>query len=148
MKKMPMLFDIPVTKTDEEKATEYLSKLQKMNFVGVNMIYLTNYIDGDLSIALGHIKDGYKRYVLSGNWSEQKFTDIVLVIARERKMMIPVVFLQYGMKYDEGKLSREINLEKKKYNGYTETTAKKEKKASVSKEEQELLDYIAKNGGL
>ena len=152
-KEMPKLFNIDIPMTDEERASKFISKLQEMDFVGVNMVYLTNYIDADLSIGLGHIKDGYKRYVATNKWSEEKYLHIVLMIARNREMMIPVVFMKYGIKYDEGKLAREVNLELQKYEKAKKALEEKkeskgEEKNEISKEEQELLDYIARNGGV
>lgn len=142
------LFDLDIPSNDEEKATAYIAKLQENDYVGVNMAYLTNYINADLSIALSHIRERYMAYVLKGKWSEEKFTDVLLVISRDRKMLIPNSFMQYGVKYDEGKLKREVAIEKRKYIPLSEQNNKKEEKENeVSDDEQELLDYIAKHGG-
>lgn len=141
-KKMPTLFDVNIEHPDEVKASKFISMLQSKGFVGKNKVYLQNYINAEISIAFGHIKSNYKTYVIKGGWSEKKFEDIIYVIAKDRQMLIPNVFLRYGIKYDEGKLSREVNLERRKYE--TNSISKKE---TVSNEEQELLDYIAQNGG-
>lgn len=143
MKKMNSLFDVEIIPPEERKASEFINKLTKKGFIGKNKVYLENYINSDLGIAFGHIKNAYKNYVSKGNWSEQKFEDIIYIIAKNRKMLIPNVFIMYGTKYDEGKLTHEVNLERRKYENQV---IKNE--AQVSKEEQELLDYIAKNGGL
>lgn len=167
-KKMSPLFEIPKVKTEDDYATEFIGKLQKMEFVAVNMVYLVNYIDADISIALSHIKEGYKKYVSTNKWSEEKYLHVVLVIARDRQMMIPGVFLKYGAKYDEGKLKREVSSELMKHSQAVKKaeesnedskresnsedsivfSQESESKREISKEEQELLDYIAQNGGM
>lgn len=141
-KKMPGLFELNIEHPDEVKASKFVSKLQEKGFVGKNMVYLKNYINADIGIAFGHIKQNYKTYVIKGGWSERKFEDIIYVIAKDRQMLIPNVFLRYGTKYDDGKLSREVNLERRKYEAAEVKTEKE-----ISSEEQELLDYIAKHGG-
>lgn len=145
--KMPGLFSLNIEDPEEVKSTKFISKLQAMGFVGVNDVYLKNYINADISIAFSHIKQNYKTYVLKGSWSEQKFEDIILVAAKNRKMLIPNVFLSYGIKYDEGKLSREVSIERRKYGNKQNSKAEVKNETSISKEEQELLDYIANNGG-
>lgn len=145
MDKMPKLFEVNIEDKDEIKATKFISKLHDKDFVGVNENYLKNYIDSDLSIALAHIRNGYKKYVCEGNWSEEKFEGVIYVAIRHRQMLIPNVLLKYGMKYDDGELVKEINLEKKRYDKAKSELANK--KNDISKEERELLDYIAKHGG-
>lgn len=142
MKKMNSLFDVEIVAPDDRKAGEFLNKLKEKGFIGKNKIYLENYINSDISIAFGHIKNAYKNYVCKGSWSEEKFEDIIYLIAKNRKMLIPNSFIFYGAKYDEGKLKNEVNIERRKYNQNVKT------ENNISKEEQELLDYIAKNGGL
>jgi len=142
MKNMPKLFDVEIEDKDEVKASKFIGRIQK-EFIDNNEVYLKNYINADIGIAFAHIKTNYKKYVLEAGWSEQKFTEIIYILAKHRKMLIPSVFLSYGSKYDEGKLTKEIQAEKKKY---SINQSKKESKA-VSDEEQELLDYIAKHGG-
>lgn len=141
MNKMPTLFDVNIEHPDEVKASKFISKLQSKGFIGKNEVYLKNYINADMGIAFGHMKTNYKTYVIKGGWSERKFEDIIYLIAKDRQMLIPNVFLRYGAKYDDGKLSKEINLERRKYE------AKNSTKKEISSEEQELLDYIAKHGG-
>jgi len=85
--------------------------------------------------------------VCEAGWDEEKFEGIIYVIAKHRKMLIPSVFLNYGMRYDDGKLTKEIELEKKKYNLNRQRKEELQKEDKKSKEEQELLDYIAKHGG-
>lgn len=145
MDDMPKLFDVDIKDKDEEKATKFISNLQDMGFVGVNETYLKNYIDSDIGIALSHIRNGYKKYVCKGNWSEEKFQEVIYIIVRHRQMLIPAVFLKYGIKYDDGELTKEINLEKRKYSKAVRNEERSEN--SISKEEQDLLDYIAKHGG-
>ena len=141
MKGMPTLFEMNIAKTDEDKASEFVSKLQSKGFVGVNKIYLQNYINADISIAFSHIKTNYIRYVCKGKWSEDKFRDIIYVIAGNRQMLIPNVFLRYGIQYDDGDLAREISVEQRKYEH-------NKSDVSISEEEDELLRYIAENGGM
>lgn len=136
MKGMPTLFDVEVEETDEDKASKFVSKLQSKGFVGVNKVYIQNYINADIKIAFSHIKINYIRYVCNGGWTEDKFEDIIHVIAGKRQMLIPSTFLRYGILYDDGKLTREISQEKRKY----------EDKIDKS-DEDELLAYIARNGG-
>lgn len=157
MDKMPKLFEVNIIDKDEEKTTQFISQLHDKDFVGVNEAYLKNYIDSDLSIALSHIRVGYKKYVIDGNWSEEKYQGVIYMLVRHRQMLTSKSMFDYGNKYDAGKLTREINLEKSKYEKAGIELAKKKAKAKsanketnvdqVSKEEQELLDYIAKNGG-
>lgn len=145
MDDMPKLFEVEIKDKDEEKATKFISKLHDMDFVGVNKAYLENYIDSEISIALSHIRNAYKSHVCEGSWSEEKFQGVMYIIIRHRQMLIPAVFLKYGMRYDDGLLTKEINLEKRKYGQAVASNTKSEE--SISKEEQELLDYIAKHGG-
>lgn len=137
---MPTLFDVNIEDPDEVKASKFISNLQSKGFIGKNKVYLENYINAEIAIAFSHIKLNYKTYVCKGKWTEKKFEDIIYVIAKDRQMLIPNVFLRYGSKYDDGKLTREVNLERRKYE---ETITEKD----MSSEEQELLDYIAKHGG-
>lgn len=133
---IPALFEVVIEDKDEVKATKFLSGLQQKGFIGKNKIYLENYINADMAIAFAHIKQNYKKYVCEGGWSEEKFEDIIIIIAKNRRMLIPSVFLDYGAKYDTGKLSREIAMEKLKY----------EKKPKNAKDEdEELLEYIKNN---
>lgn len=133
---IPALFEVVIEDKDEVKATKFLSGLQQKGFIGKNKIYLENYINADMAIAFAHIKQSYKKYVCEGGWSEEKFEDIIIIIAKNRRMLIPSVFLDYGAKYDTGKLSREIAMEKLKY----------EKKPTTAKDEdEELLEYIKNN---
>lgn len=133
---IPALFEVVIEDKDEVKATKFLSGLQQKGFIGKNKIYLENYINADMAIAFAHIKQNYKKYVIEGGWSEEKFEDIIIIIAKNRRMLIPSVFLDYGTKYDTGKLSREIAMEKLKY----------EKKPTTAKDEdEELLEYIKNN---
>lgn len=138
MSKMPGFFEIKKEDTNEEKASKFISKLQSKGFVGKNMIYLRNYINADIGIAFSHIKTNYKKYVLEGSWSEKKFEEIIYIIARDRKMLIPSVFLRYGTLYDNGDLRNKINQELRKYN--------KEHDNEV-KSQEELLEYIKNHGG-
>ena len=57
-------------------------------------------------------------------------------------MLIPSVFLRYGSRYDDGKLTQEIKLEMKKYNINKTKKEKEKEEKDISKEEQEILDYI------
>lgn len=139
-KNMPTLFDVNIEDPEEIKASKFIFNLTSNGFIENNKVFLENYINADMAIAFSHIKKNYKTYVCKGKWTEKKFQDIIYVIAKDRQMLIPNVFLRYGAKYDDGKLSREVNLERKKYEKHS--TEK-----SVSAEEQELLDYIAKHGG-
>ena len=141
--KMPPLFNVEIEDKDEIRASKFIGRIQN-DFIDNNKVYLNNYIDADIGIAFAHIKNCYKKYVCEAGWKEEKFEGIIYVIAKHRKMLIPSVFLNYGAKYDDGKLTKEINLEKRKYN-LNKTTKKKNK--TVSQEEQELLDYIAEHGG-
>lgn len=142
MKKMQSLFDVEIVSPEDRKAGEFITKLTKKGFIEQNEIYLKNYINADIAIAFAHIKKAYKSYVCKGKWPETKFEEIIYIIAKNRKLLIPNVFIMYGTQYDEGKLTRDINLERRKYQG-----VKKKDENEISKEEQELLDYIAKNGG-
>lgn len=144
---MPALFDVEIKDTDEIKASEFIGRF-KDDFIDNNEIYLKNYIDADIGVAFSHIKQCYKRYVCEAGWDENKFEGIIYIIAKNRKMLIPSVFLNYGMKYDDGKLTKEIAGEKRKYNLNKEKLKSKAKaKSEISQEEQELLDYIAQHGG-
>lgn len=144
MDKMPKLFDVEIVDKDEMKAQKFIGRF-KDDFIDNNEIYLKNYIDADIGIALSHIKTAYKKYVISGEWPEEKFEGVVYIIAKHRQMLIPSVFLRYGSRYDDGKLTQEIKMEMQKYN--INKTKKENKEKDISKEEQELLDYIAKHGG-
>lgn len=148
MNKMNKLFDVQIEDKDEIKAQKFIGKF-KDDFIDNNEVYLKNYIDADIAVAFSHIKNAYKKYVIKAGWDEEKFEGIIFIIAKHRKMLIPSVFLNYGTKYDDGKLTQEIKLERKKYNMNKETKkeTKDTTKKNISKEEQELLDYIANNGG-
>lgn len=135
--KQPMLFEIEIEDKDETNASNFIYRLTRKNFIALNDVYLKNYINASLPIALSHIKISYKMYVSNGGWDEEKFEDVLFVIAKRRSMLIPNVFLKIGTLYDDGKLTKEVELERRKY----ETTEE------VNTDEQELLDYIAKHGG-
>lgn len=134
---MPTLFKLDIEDKDEVTAERFLYNLNQKNFIEINKVYLENYINSDMTINFAHIKNSYKEYVLKGSWSEEKFEEVLYIIAKRREMMVPNIFLKYGTRYDDGKLTKEIELEKRKY----------ENKKVANNEEQELLDYIAKHGG-
>lgn len=144
MDKMPKLFDVEIVDKDEMRAQKFIGRF-KDDFIDNNEIYLKNYIDADIAIAFSHIKTAYKKYVINGEWPEEKFEGVIYIIAKHRQMLIPSVFLRYGSRYDDGKLTQEIKMEMQKYN--INKTKKENKEKDISKEEQELLDYIAKHGG-
>lgn len=135
--KQPMLFEVEIEDKEEKKAANFLYRLNQKGFIEINDVYLKNYINADLTIAFSHIKTSYKQYVSEGKWDEEKFEDILLVIAKRRNMLIPAVFLKLGTQYDDGKLTKEIEFEKRKY----------KEKEEVNTDEEELLAYIAKHGG-
>lgn len=137
---MPGLFSLNIEDPEEVKCTKFLNKIRDDGFILAHKVYLENYINADIAIALAHIKNCYKTYVCRGKWSEEKFEGIMLIIARNRQMMTPTSFLKHGTKYDEGKLSRDITIERKKLEGALS-------KQNEKSDEQELLDYIAKHGG-
>ena len=145
--RMPMLFNVEIEDKDEIKSSKFVGRI-KDDFIDNNEVYLKNYIDADIGIAFKHIKDCYKKYVCEANWEEEKFEGVIYIIAKHRKMLIPSVFLNYGMKYDDGKLTKEIQLEKKKYELNRQRKEEKEKENKKNKEEQELLEYISKHGGV
>lgn len=136
---MPKLFDVTIIDKDEVKASKFIVKLQEKGFIGANKIYLENYINAEIGIAFSHIKLNYKNYVIQSNWPEEKFEDIINIIAKDRKMLIPSVFLSYGAKYDSGKLTREIRQERLKY--------EMKNNPDDTSDEDELLEYIRNNGG-
>ena len=136
-KEMPTLFKLEIEDKDETTAERFIYDLNQKDFIKLNEIYLTNYINADMKITFAHIKLSYKRYVIEGGWSEEKFEEILYVIAKRREMMVPKTFLKFGSLYDDGKLTKEIELERRKY----------ENKIIVNDDEKELLEYIAKHGG-
>lgn len=146
MDKMKKLFDVEIVDKDEIKAQKFIGRF-KDDFIDNNEIYLKNYIDADIGIAFSHIKNAYKKYVIGAEWSEEKFEGVIYIIAKHRQMLIPSVFLRYGSRYDDGKLTQEIKMEMQKYNINKTKREKEKEEKDISKEEQELLDYIAKHGG-
>lgn len=89
----------------ERKRTEYINKLTHSGFIDQNRIYLMNYINGDLSIALSHIKDAYTKYVIDNNWPEEKFTTVMNAIINKTYMLTSANFMRMGIKYDKGTLN-------------------------------------------
>lgn len=99
----------PVKKSSEILAEEYLSGIMSNGFVGKHKLYLENYINSDLSVALSHLKKAFKTYVAEGTWSEEKFNDVVEELIRRRWMLTTQSFMRIGIDYDEGKLANPIN---------------------------------------
>lgn len=93
-------------KNDDTLADEYLSKIMNEGFVSKNKVYLQNYLNSEISIALSHIKNAYKSYVCSGKWSEEKFNRVRDEIISKRFMFTGTTLMKTGILYDEGKLKK------------------------------------------
>lgn len=88
--------------SNDEIASRFISKLMDDGFIGKNKTYLENYINSDISIAMNHVKNTYKTYVLEGKWSEEKFIDVTNGIIAYGEMLVPRAYMKYGNKYDTG----------------------------------------------
>lgn len=98
-----------IKKTPEMKAEEYLSGIMSNGFIDKHKLYLENYINSDLSIALSHIKSAYKTYVAEGSWSDNKFDKVIEELIQRRWMLTTKSFMNLGIDFDQGKLVKSIN---------------------------------------
>lgn len=106
MQTLPGLENLAIT--DEAKAENFLSKIMDKDFVGKHELYLTNYINSDISVALDQIKKGYLNYVVKGNWSEEKYETVVNYAATTQRMLIPNTFIALGIQFDNGEIQPEV----------------------------------------
>lgn len=97
----------PVKKQDEKevKATKYMADLNRRGFIGHNELYLRNYVNSDLGIALAHIRQNYIKYVIEGHWSEDKFNTAIAAIISKYQLLTAGNFMRAGRDFDLGKLS-------------------------------------------
>lgn len=105
----PLPFMGEVVKTPDMLADEYLSTIMSNGFVGKHKIYLENYINADMAIALSHIKNSYKTYVIDGNWSKDKYETVLEAVIAKRWFLSTTSFLKLGIQFDEGKLIPQIS---------------------------------------
>lgn len=104
----PFDFMGEVKKTKEAESSSFLFGLTQDDFIETNKVYLMNYINADISIALSHIKNSYKKYVLEGGWSQDKYETVLEEIISKRWMLSSSSFMKLGVRFDEGKLHRKI----------------------------------------
>lgn len=90
-------------KTNKMLAKEFISDLQTSGWIDERRRYFDNYRDASYAISKSQIKVFYTKYVLEGNWSVEKFKDVLANIIDNRKMMYADIFMEYGIKYDEKK---------------------------------------------
>jgi hypothetical protein len=95
---------LELTLSADNLAEQYISKLQADGFITKNKAYLANYINSDVGIAFSHIKTAYKQYVISGGWTDKKFSAVIDEIMLRRVFFNAKSFLSIGIDYDSGKL--------------------------------------------
>lgn len=91
-----------IIKSTDVLASEYIAKLQMNHFVSRNKVYLLNYINNNIGIALGHIKNAYKKYVCSQKWTETKFDTVLKDIIKRKKIISEKELDETGIKFDSG----------------------------------------------
>lgn len=99
-----------VKKTTKMLADEYLSGIISNGFIGKNEVYLSNYINADISIALAHVKNTYTTYVLNGKWSLEKYDTVLKEAISRRWFLSNTTFLKLGTLFDEGKLQPKLEV--------------------------------------
>lgn len=104
---LPGMGELP--KTHEQKADEYSAKLMAEGFIGRHDIYLSNYVNSEIGIAMSHIKKHYIEYVLKGEWDEKKFSVVLEEIINKNFMLTNMSFLKMGTKYDKGEIFMTYN---------------------------------------
>ena len=97
---------------EDTESTKFIKKLTKSGFISRNKTYLSNYINSDLSIALSHIKKTYEKYVVDGNWSEEKFELTLKTVIEKRELITPRNMLKYGYEFDDNSSKSEREKEK------------------------------------
>jgi len=130
-------------KSTNSRASRFLSKIEQTGFTEQNKKALNNYLKKGKTVAFSHIKSSYKNYVLSGDWSERKFTDVTYIIARENKLYTSKFYNEYGNEYELKLTEIDILTERAKY----EEAAKGKLEQAQEARDRELLNYIAQNGG-
>lgn len=101
-----------IKKSPETLASEYIAKLQMNHFVMKNKVYLSNYIDNNIGIALGHIKNAYKKYVCEKKWPEKKFNEVIKDIIKRNKIISEKEIIETGKQFDEGSIVSDFQNEK------------------------------------
>lgn len=146
-----------MNKIKEERAKAFLNFLETSGFTKENKGVLDEYMR-NRNIAFFHIKASFISLVEDEGWSTRKFADITYSLTKNKELYTKKKYKEYGAKYlqmnkadvleERARYEPETRkLIKEKYEGgIKELRASEENK--YSPEEQELLRYIANNGGL
>ena len=146
-----------MNKIKEERARAFLNFLETSGFTKENKGVLDGYMR-NRNIAFFHIKASFISLVEDEGWSTRKFADITYSLTKNKELYTKKKYKEYGTKYlqmnkadvleERARYEPETRkLIKEKYEGgIKELRASEENK--YSPEEQELLSYIANNGGL
>lgn len=128
-------------------ASRFIGKLDGLGFIKYNTQQLDNYMGRGRTTALQHIKSSYVKLYDEG-WNERKLADITYIIARDNfkdprnKLYTSSYYKEAAQGYED--MRDEVIEERARYEQRFKVLVDEKKKA----DEDELLEYIRKNGGL
>lgn len=129
--------------------TMFIQKLDRLGFREVNSDFLANYMKLGKNVAYKHIIGSYENFVVKEGWSERKLADITYLLANNKLAFSKDNYTDYGSRYvnidDDLMLEIRSKYEIKAKNQIDVKSAQKLAKQKL--EEDEILEYIANNGG-
>lgn len=102
---IPGMGDLP--KTNEQKATEYVNNVYKTEAYKKHKQFFAGYLNQGYPVILAHIRNAYKKYVLSNEWSKDKFDTVLYVLISNEQKLTNIAFENMGIHYDNGSIQYE-----------------------------------------
>lgn len=102
---IPGMDNLP--ETNEQKATKYINSIYKTEAYKKHKQFFEGYLNQGYPVILAHIRNGYKKYVLSNEWSQDKFDTVLYVLISNEQKLTNIAFENMGKHYDNGSIQRE-----------------------------------------
>jgi hypothetical protein len=101
-KTLPGMSDIPLTKS--QLATKYVSSIKDKQVYKLHKSYFKEYLANGYAVIMAHIRNAYLKYVCSGEWSEEKFDEVLYVLVSNEQTLSNNAFENMGAEYDNGSI--------------------------------------------
>ena len=124
------------------KASSFLNKLERVNFMVKNEEHLDNYPIKGRAVALSNIKNAYVYTTQDFGWNERKLTDVTYFITRDKEIYSKKNYKLYASKLEKME-EIEVLEERARYEAGAALElelAKEAKRAVENQEYDELLD--------
>lgn len=94
-------------KTDEQKATEYINSIYKTEAYKKHKQFFAGYLNQGYPVIFSHIRNAYKKYVLSNKWTQDKFDTVLYVLISNEEKLTNNAFENMSKHYDDGSIKYE-----------------------------------------